>query len=109
MAAKKDITIYRGDTYINEVNLRTSNNSAINISAMSFSGAMKTSGLANSNTAVFDIEKTDAANGVFTFTLSAANSANIRPGTYVYDLQQINGSIVTTLMAGKVIIRGDIT
>lgn len=109
MAAKKDITIYRGDTYVNEVHLQMANNAAINISEMSFAGVIKSSPLANSNTAVFDINKTDSANGIFTFTLTSSNSGQIRPGTYVYDIQQTNGSIVTTLMTGKILVKADVS
>lgn len=109
MAAEKDIEIYRGDTYVHEVRLKDGANANINITAMSFVASMKTSVHASSNTAVFDVEKTNNSNGIFTFTMTSANSANIRPGVYVYDLQQTNGSVVTTLLQGKVTVKADVS
>jgi len=109
MAAEKNIAIHRGDTYVHEVRLKDSANANINISAMSFVASMKTSVHATSNTAIFDVSKTDNANGTLTFTMTSANSANIRPGIYVYDLQQTNGSVVTTLLQGKVTVSPDVS
>lgn len=109
MAAEKDIEIYKGDTYIHELRLKDSSNVAINITSMSFKGAMKVSNQSSSNTASFEVSKTDASNGVVTFTISASDTSNIRPGTYVYDFQQQNGTIITTLLHGKVVVKADVT
>lgn len=109
MAANKDIEIYKGDTYVHELRLKDSSNVAINITSMSFKGAIKVSTQSSSNTASFEVSKTDASNGIVTFTISASNSANIRPGTYVYDFQQQNGAIVTTLLQGKVVVKSDVS
>lgn len=109
MAARRNIEIYRGDTYTHEVRLKNSSNNAINISSMSFSASIKSSAQATSNIAVFDVAITDAANGIMTFSLTAANTANLVPGTYIYDLEQTNATVVTTLLRGNVVVKSDVT
>jgi len=40
----------------------------------------------------------------------AANiTSNIASGTYVYDFQETNGAVVTTLLTGNVVVTGEVT
>lgn len=109
MAGTRDIVLYAGDTYVHELRLRNSSNAVINISTHTYSGQIKLGRSATENIAVFTSQITDGANGVVQFSLAANTTASITPGTYYYDIQQINGTIVTTLLAGKAIVQGDVT
>jgi len=109
MAGTRDIVLYAGDTYVHELRLRNSSNTVINISTHTYSGQVKLGRTASENIAVFTAQITDGANGVVQFSLAANTTAAITPGTYYYDIQQINGTIVTTLLAGKAIVQGDVT
>ena len=109
MAAERNITIYQGDTYLHELRLRNSSNANINITSRTYSGQVrKTSGSSNS-VAVFTAAITDAANGIVQFTIAASVTANIKSGIYYYDFQEVNGSFVTTLIAGKASFQGEVT
>ena len=109
MAGSRDIVLYAGDTYVHELRLRNSSNAVINISSHTYSGQIKLGRTATENIASFTSEITDGANGVVRFSLAANITSNIAAGTYYYDIQQTNGTIVTTLLAGKAIVQGDVT
>lgn len=109
MAGTRDIVLYAGDTYVHELRLRNSSNAVINISSHTYSGQIKLGRSASENIAVLTAQITDGANGVVQFSLAANTTALINPGTYYYDIQQINGTVVTTLLAGKAIVQGDVT
>lgn len=109
MAGTRDIILYAGDTYVHELRLKDSANAAINISTHAYSGQIKLGRSATENIASFAAQITDGANGIVQFSLAANTTASITPGTYYYDIQQINGTIVTTLLAGKAIVQGDVT
>ena len=49
-----------------------------------------------------------AGSGLCTFSVTTTNSDQ-RPGTYYYDVQVVNGSIVKTVASGKFIIQWDVT
>jgi hypothetical protein len=109
MAASRDISIYQGDSYTHEARIRNSSNVAINISGRTYTAQIKRSKGSDSVVASFTTSITDAANGVLTFSMTSSNTANISSGTYYYDLEEVNGSTVTTLMGGKVTVVGDIS
>jgi seryl-tRNA(Sec) selenium transferase len=107
MAAKREISIYQGDTYLHELRLRNSSNTAINITGRVYTAQLRKS--KSSETAVsFTTAITNAANGVLTFSLTPAQTSNIEAGSYIYDLQELNGSIVTTLISGTAIVSREV-
>lgn len=109
MAASRNITIYSGDTYIHELRLKNSSNAAIDISTRIFSGQIRIAPASTDPVANFVTTITDGPGGIVLFSISSNNTALITPGTYYYDFQQIDGSIVTTLIAGKAVIQEDVT
>lgn len=109
MAASRDISIYQGDFYTHEARIRNSANTAINISGRTYSAQIKKSKGSDTVVASFTTAITNAANGILTFSMSSSNTANIPSGVYYYDLEEVNGSVVTTLMGGKVTVIGDIS
>ena len=89
--------------------IKDSANAAINITSHTFTGQIKVGKLESTNVATFTANISNGAAGIVQFLLTANVTANITPGTYYYDIQQINGTVVTTLLGGKVIVQGDIT
>ena len=51
----------------------------------------------------------NASNGTLTLSMAANTTANIDSGSYYYDLQETNSTVITTLMGGKVTIIGDVS
>jgi hypothetical protein len=109
MAAERNITIYQGDTYLHELRLRNSANANINISSRTYSGQVRKTSSSSNSIAVFTTAVTDGANGVVQFSIASSVTANIKSGVYYYDFQEVNGSFVTTLIAGKVSLQGEVT
>lgn len=109
MAGERDITIYKGDSYTHQINIRNSANSAINIAGRTYVSQIRKSKASETVVASFTIEITNAANGVLTMSMTASTTSNINTGIYYYDLQETNGSTITTLMGGKVTVTGEVS
>jgi hypothetical protein len=105
----RDISIYQGDTYVHELRIKDSNSANINITGRTYSGQIKVSKRSSTVTANFTATITNAANGVVQFSLTPAQTANIDPGTYYYDFQQLDGVIKLTLVAGSAVVSGEVT
>lgn len=109
MPGERDINIYVGDTYAHELRIRNSSNTAINISSRTYSGKMKVARASSDVVATFTASITDGANGIVLFSLSSSSTSNIASGTYYYDFQEDNGGIITTLITGKALVKGQVT
>lgn len=109
MAATVNIQIYQGDTYVHQLSLKDSANAAINISSRTYAGQIRKRSSSDAVTATFSAEITNGANGVVVFNLSSNITSNISSGSYVYDFQETNGAVVTTILAGNVVVTGQVT
>ncbi len=109
MAATRDIDIYKGDTYIHELRLKDSSNTVINISTRTYTGQIRKKRNSDIVLANFTTSITDGANGVVSFSLTPVQTATLSAGLYVYDFQEVNQSVVTTLVTGNVTVTGDVT
>lgn len=109
MAAERNIEIYQGDTYSHEVRISNSAGNRINITGRTYSAQIRKIKTSDTITISFTTEITDAANGVLNFRLSASETTNLPIGNYYYDLQEINGASVLTLLAGKVVVKKEVT
>lgn len=109
MAAERNIIIYQGDTYIHEIRLRNDANANINISTRSYSGQVRKTKTSNTVIASFTTEIIDGPNGILQFRLLPNVTSNVTSGVYFYDLQETNGTVITTLLAGKATVQGEVT
>ena len=109
MATQRNIEIYQGDTYVHQLSLKDSANAVINISTRSYAGQVRKRRSSDTITATFTTEITDGANGVVAFSLAANITSNIASGSYVYDFQETNGSVVTTILTGNVAVTAEVT
>jgi hypothetical protein len=109
MAATRNITIYQGDTYAHELRIKDSANANVTITSRTYSGQIRKKRNSDTAAATFTSEITNGANGIVIMSLSAAATANIAAGTYVYDFQETNGTIITTLITGTVTVTGEVS
>ena len=109
MAGERDITIYKGDSYTHQINIKNSANTAINITGRTYISQVRKSKASNTVIASFTTAITNAANGVLTMSMTGSETSNINTGIYYYDLQETNGSTITTLMGGKVTVTGEVS
>lgn len=109
MPATRNIEIYQGDNYAHQLTLKNNANAVINITSRTYSGQIRKRRTSDTISATFSAEITDGANGIVVFSLLPAATANLRPGTYVYDFQEVNGATVTTILTGNAVITGEVT
>jgi hypothetical protein len=109
MAASRDISIYQGDTYAHELRIKDSANANVNITSRTYTGQIRKKRNSDTINATFTSNITNAANGIVILSLTAADTANIASGTYVYDFQETNGATITTLITGSCIVVGEVS
>ena len=109
MAAERNISIYKGDSYTHEVRIKNSANVNTNITGRTYTAQMRKSRSSDSIVLSFDIVISSAINGLITMSLSPQATSSIEPGTYFYDFEETNGTYVTTLMTGKVSLTGQVS
>lgn len=103
------ITVRIGDTETITVNLQDADGAPINISGRTYAAQIRPTADSTTVTATFTCAVSNAAGGVMTATLPAATTAALTPGVGVWDLQETNGTVVTTILAGPVSIVQDVT
>lgn len=109
MAARRNISIYKGDTYTHSVTVNDSSNTAIDLSSRTYIAQIKESSASSSAFLNFDVDDSDSANGVVVLSLTSSQTSTLKSGVYYFDLQETYGNIVTTLMYGNVAVTGDIS
>jgi hypothetical protein len=109
MPASRNITIYQGDTYVHQLTLKDSSNAVINISSRTYAGQIRKRRSSDTPSANFTTEITDGANGVVVFSLTPEQTAGLKSGNYVYDFEETNGIVITTLVTGNVVVTGEVT
>ncbi len=103
----------RGDDWTIRLTIKDSAGTAINITGRTYWLTLK------SDSAEADPGDTqvsvvaggaDATNGIVDITTPKAQTDLLTPGTYKYDVQEVDGSgVVSTLLLGKVRVATDIT
>ena len=109
MAAIRDISIYTGDTYVHEVIINDSANTAIDISGRTYVAQIKQSYRSEDIVLTFSTTITDAANGKMQMSLTKTQTATLKSGKYVYDLEEQNGATTLTLLRGDVHVTGGVS
>jgi hypothetical protein len=98
-----------GDTETVSLTIQDSTGTAINITGRTYAAQVRATTDASSTLATFSCAVVSGSAGTVNCTLSATTTAALSPGTGVWDLQETNGSTVTTLLAGPVTISQDVT
>jgi len=109
MPANLPITIRTGDTETISVAIKDSAGAAVDITGRTYAAQIRSTTDASTVVATFSCTITSAAAGTLAASLSAATTAALTPGLGVWDLQETNGTTVTTLLAGPVTIVQDVT
>lgn len=110
MASYVELHIDQGATFTNSLTLTNEvTNANINLALYSVSSKMRRSFYsANASNIVCTI--TDAQNGAISMTMTAANTALLKAGRYVYDLTITDSaSVVTRLIEGPVFVHPKVT
>jgi hypothetical protein len=109
LAAYSEITIEQGATFSTTVDVTDAYNQAINLSSYTASSMMRKSYYTSSYNTITAII-TGASNGEITLSMTAANTSNLTPGRYVYDLVINNGAnTITRVVEGIVTVLPSVT
>lgn len=111
MGAFIELYVDQGATYTNTIDLTDdSTNAPMNLQGYTVSSQMRRSYYSANATANIVCTITDSANGKVSMVLSSANTANINPGRYVFDLVTTDSfGVVTRILEGTVTVTPRVT
>jgi hypothetical protein len=99
-----------GDTESISLRIEDENGTAIDIAGRTYASQIRSSADASTVIASFNCAVVgNGSTGQVTCTLPASTTSALSPGMAVFDLQETNGTVVTTLLAGQVSIVQDVT
>ena len=105
----------RGDTWTLKFTVKDSDGNAVDITGNSYWMTLKSSATAEDSSADAQIGpigsgSPESTSGIIYMTFSSTLTETLSPGTYNYDLQEVDSSSnITTLLIGKVKVVRDIT
>lgn len=111
MTGTYDFIVAQGETFDRTLTYKT-DGTAVNLSTSTARMQARTSYEAGS--AVIDLTSGTGITlggtaGTIRLQLSAAQTSALDPGSYVYDLEVVTGSLVTRLMSGRVHVSPEVT
>lgn len=106
--------MFRGDDYRLKLEITDDAGNAVDISGWTFKATMKLqTEMADSAADVQVIEGpvsgADAVAGIVRILLPRAQTVNLRPVDYFFDVQRNDGTYVVTLFTGRVRVKPDVT
>jgi hypothetical protein len=118
-AGRYDFTIEQGATFSRQVTWQNENGSAVNLTGYTISGKIKRKSSDVQPLISFTCTVTNASSGIFTFSLTAAQSATL-PTAHshlpekqllecVYDIEATSGGTVYRVLEGIVKISPEVT
>lgn len=109
MADFVELHIDAGSTFSTDVTVNNSLGVPINLSDYQARAQLRKSYY--SSTAIdFTVTKIDASAGILNMSITAANTSNIRPGRYVYDVEiESSANVVTRIFEGIVTVSPGVT
>ena len=93
MAGYAEITVEQGADFSTKINVNTGAGVGQNLTSYSASAPVN---FTTESPIDFTVSITEAANGEITMAMSSANTANLTPGRYVYDLVMTSPSNIKT-------------
>jgi ribosomal protein S1 len=105
-----ELTVDQGSTFESTIDLVTDDGAVINVAGYVFTGQIRKSYYSTNPTANLTLSIVDAANGNVKVSITAANTANIKAGRYLYDIKMKDTSnTVTRLVEGVITITPQVT
>ena len=109
MAAYTEILVEQGATFSTTVNVEDTAGAAINLTSYTAASQMRKSYYSSTYSAISSVI-TGNANGEITLTMTSANTANLAPGRYVFDLViTAPTTIKTRVVEGIIVVSPGVT
>ena len=100
-----DLSLDAGTDFKSNIDLLADDGTAINVTGFSFESQVRKSYYSANATANIIVTIADPANGNLFLTLDSANTANIKPGRYVYDvLMTTDQNVKSRLVEGILVV-----
>ena len=111
MAAYVELYMDQGANFRNVVNLTDDiSNASINLNSYLVRSQMRRSYYSANATANIVCTVTDSSNGEITMSMTAVNTANIKAGRYLFDLETEDGNgFVTRVLEGIITVTPQVT
>lgn len=94
--AYAELNLDQGTTFRTTLDLTNDDGSTINVAGYTFASQIRKSYFSSNATANLTITTIDAANGKVALSMTAAETANVKPGRYLYDFKMTSNTNVTT-------------
>ena len=109
MAGFVELTLEQGANFNTVLDLKDSAGGILNLAGYTVAAQMRKSYYSTTATN-FTITVTDAAAGQITMSMNSANTANVTPGRYVYDVLITSGaSVKTRIIEGIITVLPSVT
>ena len=111
MAAFVELYMDQGATFTNVINITDDvTNVSVNLSNYLVRSQMRRSYYSINASAEIVCSVTDASNGEITMSMTASNTANIKAGRYLFDLETEDGNgFVTRVLEGIITVTPQVT
>jgi len=96
--AKQQLFCPQGTDFSTSVTLTADDGTAINVAGYVFGSAIRKNVYSDNASAQFVITTPDAPNGNVQIALTAANSANLEQGSYLYTVQMCSTANITSVL-----------
>ena len=108
MATKANIIIDQGTTFSTVINLTDDNGDPVDLTGYTGDSEMRKH-YTSSNSQSFTVSL-GGTSGTVTLSLTSAQTANLTPGRYVYDVEVTSGSnVVSRIVEGIVTVTPEVT
>lgn len=111
MSAYVEIYLDQGATFNNVINLTDdTTNTPINVSGYTVVSQLRRSYYSANASANLTCTVTDAANGEITLSMTPANTANLKPGRYLFDVKTTDiDNVVSRVLEGVITVTPSVT
>lgn len=108
MASTKNLVIDKGTTFTEYISYLDNSKNPLSLQGYTVAGQMRRS-FYSANAITFSANLVDAANGNVQISLTASETANIKDGRYVYDIEATNNTTVKRIIEGLVTVYPGVT
>jgi hypothetical protein len=108
MAIIQNLYLDQGSTFSVNLDYIDSTKNPVDISGF-LSRAYFKSSYSTANSYIFTSNVIDASNGIINLSMPYNETANVKAGRYVYDVEIYNGIIVTKIFEGLVVVNPEVT
>lgn len=103
--AYAELTLDQGTTFETSIDLTNDDGTAINVTNYTFQSQIRKSYYSSNPTANITVTIVDAPNGNVKLSMTAANTANVPAGRYLYDLKMTsNSNVITRILEGIITV-----